>query len=184
MRTTRRLEDVEVLAEGAERRIVARAATARCSSPAPTASASTTRTSTASSTTSPTTLTSAATSPAACIRINRDGSIPKDNPWLGRATVAPETFAHGLRGSRRRRDQSRRPASCGSIDHGPQGGDEINIIRAGKDYGWPDVSYGVQYDARQTRWPQERAGRQRQDVDERRRGADLLLGAVDRAVRA
>jgi hypothetical protein len=35
------------------------------------------------------------------------------------------------------------------IDHGPQGGDEINIIRPGRDYGWPDVSYGVQYDARQ-----------------------------------
>jgi glucose/arabinose dehydrogenase len=37
-----------------------------------------------------------------------------------------------------------------AIDHGPQGGDEINIIRAGKDYGWPDVSYGRQYDARRT----------------------------------
>ena len=36
------------------------------------------------------------------------------------------------------------------VDHGPQGGDEINIIRAGRDYGWPDVSYGRQYDARQT----------------------------------
>jgi glucose/arabinose dehydrogenase len=35
------------------------------------------------------------------------------------------------------------------LDHGPQGGDEINIVRAGKDYGWPDVSYGRQYDARQ-----------------------------------
>jgi glucose/arabinose dehydrogenase len=35
-------------------------------------------------------------------------------------------------------------------DHGPQGGDEIDIVRAGKDYGWPDVSYGTQYDARQS----------------------------------
>ena len=35
------------------------------------------------------------------------------------------------------------------IDHGPQGGDEINIVRAGRDYGWPEVSYGRQYDARQ-----------------------------------
>src|SRR5262249_6757200 len=35
-------------------------------------------------------------------------------------------------------------------DHGPQGGDEINIVRAGRDYGWPDVSYGVQYDVRRT----------------------------------
>jgi glucose/arabinose dehydrogenase len=82
------------------------------------------------------------------IRINRDGSIPKDNPWLGRATVAPETFAHGLRDPE---GAAINPAT-GELwvaDHGPQGGDEINIVRAGKDYGWPDVSYGVQYDARQ-----------------------------------
>jgi glucose/arabinose dehydrogenase len=36
------------------------------------------------------------------------------------------------------------------VEHGPQGGDEVNIVRGGRDYGWPDVSYGVQYDARQT----------------------------------
>ena len=36
-----------------------------------------------------------------------------------------------------------------TVEHGPQGGDEINIVRPGKDYGWPDVSYGTQYDARQ-----------------------------------
>lgn len=83
------------------------------------------------------------------LRINRDGSIPKDNPWLGRATVAPETFAHGLRDPE---GAALNPAT-GELwvtDHGPQGGDEINIIRAGKDYGWPNVSYGTQYDARQT----------------------------------
>ena len=83
------------------------------------------------------------------IRINRDGSIPKDNPWLGRATVLPETFAHGLRDPE---GAALNPATgdLWTTDHGPQGGDEINIIRAGKDYGWPDVSYGRQYDARQT----------------------------------
>jgi len=83
------------------------------------------------------------------LRINRDGSIPKDNPWLGRATVAPETFAHGLRDPE---GAALNPAT-GELwvtDHGPQGGDEINIVRAGKDYGWPNVSYGTQYDARQT----------------------------------
>ena len=46
------------------------------------------------------------------------------------------------------RRSTRRPASLWTIDHGPQGGDEIDIIRAGNDYGWPDVSYGRQYDAR------------------------------------
>jgi glucose/arabinose dehydrogenase len=81
------------------------------------------------------------------VRINRDGSIPKDNPWLNRATVLPETFAHGLRDPE---GAALNPATgeLWATDHGPQGGDEINIIRAGRDYGWPDVSYGTQYDAR------------------------------------
>jgi glucose/arabinose dehydrogenase len=82
------------------------------------------------------------------IRINRDGSIPKDNPWLSRATVLPETFAHGFKDPE---GAALHPQTgeLWAIDHGPQGGDEINIVRAGKDYGWPDVSYGRQYDARQ-----------------------------------
>jgi glucose/arabinose dehydrogenase len=83
------------------------------------------------------------------LRINRDGSIPKDNPWLTRATVAAETFAHGLRDPE---GAAINPAT-GELwvtDHGPQGGDEINIVRAGKNYGWPDVSYGTQYDFQRT----------------------------------
>jgi glucose/arabinose dehydrogenase len=82
------------------------------------------------------------------IRINRDGSIPKDNPWLGRATVLRETFAHGFKDP----EGAALNPETGELwvtDHGPQGGDEIDIVRAGKDYGWPDVSYGTQYDARQ-----------------------------------
>jgi glucose/arabinose dehydrogenase len=83
------------------------------------------------------------------LRINRDGSIPKDNPWLGRATVPAETFAHGLRDP----EGAAINPTTGELwvtDHGPQGGDEINIIRPGKNYGWPDVSYGVQYDFQRT----------------------------------
>jgi len=71
------------------------------------------------------------------LRINRDGSIPKDNPWLSRATVPAETFAHGLRDPE---GAAINPAT-GELwvtDHGPQGGDEINIIRAGKTYVCPD----------------------------------------------
>jgi glucose/arabinose dehydrogenase len=82
------------------------------------------------------------------LRVNRDGSIPKDNPWLARATVAAETFAHGLKDP----EGAALHPTTGElwiIDHGPQGGDEIDIVRPGKDYGWPDVSYGRQYDARQ-----------------------------------
>jgi glucose/arabinose dehydrogenase len=82
------------------------------------------------------------------LRINRDGSIPKNNPWLSRATVPADTFAHGLKDP----EGAAIHPTTGElwlIDHGPQGGDEVNIVRAGKDYGWPDVSYGRQYDARQ-----------------------------------
>jgi len=83
------------------------------------------------------------------LRINRDGTIPKDNPWLSRATVAAETFAHGFKDPE---GAALHPQTgeLWTIDHGPQGGDEINIVRAGRDYGWPDVSYGKQYDARQS----------------------------------
>ena len=61
----------------------------------------------------------------------------------------PDTFAHGLRDPE---GAAINPATgeLWATDHGPQGGDEINIIRARKDYGWPDVSYGVQYDVRRT----------------------------------
>ena len=82
------------------------------------------------------------------IRINRDGSIPQDNPWLGRATVLRETFAHGLKDPEGAA-LNPQTGELWSIDHGPQGGDEINIVRGGRDYGWPDVTYGTQYDARQ-----------------------------------
>jgi len=82
------------------------------------------------------------------IRINSDGSIPADNPWLDRATVSAETYAHGLKdpeGAAIHPDTG----ELWIVDHGPQGGDEINVIRPRRDYGWPNVSYGVQYDARQ-----------------------------------
>jgi glucose/arabinose dehydrogenase len=82
------------------------------------------------------------------LRVTKDGWIPPDNPWLSRATVDAQTFAHGLKDPE---GAAINPATgqLWVIDHGPQGGDEVNIIRAGKDYGWPDVSYGRQYDARQ-----------------------------------
>jgi aldose sugar dehydrogenase len=82
------------------------------------------------------------------IRINADGTIPRDNPWLDRATVARETFAHGFKDPEGAAIHPE-TGELWVIDHGPQGGDEINIVRAGRDYGWPDVSYGTQYDARQ-----------------------------------
>jgi glucose/arabinose dehydrogenase len=82
------------------------------------------------------------------MHINRDGSIPRDNPWLGRSTVLAETWAHGFKDPE---GLAINPASgdLWILDHGPQGGDEIDIVKAGRDYGWPNVTYGKQYDARQ-----------------------------------
>lgn len=82
------------------------------------------------------------------MHINRDGSIPADNPWLGRSTVFAETWAHGFKDPE---GLAFNPASgeLWILDHGPQGGDEIDIVKPGRDYGWPNVSYGKQYDARQ-----------------------------------
>jgi glucose/arabinose dehydrogenase len=82
------------------------------------------------------------------LRVNKDGSVPKDNPWLSRATVDALTFAHGLKDPE---GAAIHPVTgeLWVVDHGPQGGDEVNVIRGGRDYGWPDVSYGRQYDARQ-----------------------------------
>jgi glucose/arabinose dehydrogenase len=82
------------------------------------------------------------------IRINPDGTIPGDNPWLGRATVDRATYAHGFKDPEGAAIHPE-TGELWLVDHGPQGGDEINIVRAGRDYGWPEVSYGVQYDARQ-----------------------------------
>ena len=83
------------------------------------------------------------------LRIGRDGSIPRDNPWLSRPTVPRALYAHGLRDPE---GAAVHPVTgeLWTIEHGPQGGDELNRILPGKDYGWPDVSYGTQYDARQT----------------------------------
>jgi glucose/arabinose dehydrogenase len=77
-------------------------------------------------------------------RINSDGSIPKDNPFVGTAGVPAETFSYGHRDPE---GLAINPATgdLWESEHGPMGGDEINIIRAGKNYGWPNVSYGRQY---------------------------------------
>jgi glucose/arabinose dehydrogenase len=82
------------------------------------------------------------------MHINRDGSIPRNNPWLSRSTVLPETWAHGFKDPEGLAIHPQ-TGELWLLDHGPQGGDEVNIVRPGRDYGWPNVSYGKQYDARQ-----------------------------------
>jgi glucose/arabinose dehydrogenase len=77
-------------------------------------------------------------------RINPDGSVPKDNPFVGTSGVPAETYSYGHRDPE---GMAINPIT-GDLwldEHGPLGGDEINIIKAGKNYGWPEVSYGRQY---------------------------------------
>jgi glucose/arabinose dehydrogenase len=78
------------------------------------------------------------------LRLNDDGSVPADNPFAGRPGYKPELFALGIRNAM---GLVVHPES-GEIwetENGPQGGDELNIIRAGKNYGWPTISYGRSY---------------------------------------
>jgi glucose/arabinose dehydrogenase len=79
------------------------------------------------------------------LRLRDDGSIPPDNPYLGRPGARPEVYSIG------HRDQLGLAwhAASGSLlaaDHGPNGGDEVNLVMARRNYGWPLSSYGRQYD--------------------------------------
>jgi aldose sugar dehydrogenase len=78
------------------------------------------------------------------IRLHDDGRVPKDNPFVGKAGWKPEKFTLG---NRNMQGAALHPQS-GVLwvhEHGPQGGDEVNIIRAGANYGWPVITYGVNY---------------------------------------
>ena len=77
------------------------------------------------------------------IRINKDGSVPPDNPFVGKAGALPEIWSYG-----HRNPQGATLAPDGTLwmhEHGPQGGDEINLPKPGINYGWPVITYGEQY---------------------------------------
>jgi len=78
------------------------------------------------------------------IRLNENGSIPKDNPFLSTAKSRPEIWSYGHRNPQ----GMARHFETGEIwsnEHGPRGGDEINLILPGKNYGWPVVTFGREY---------------------------------------
>ncbi len=81
---------------------------------------------------------------ATIIRLNLDGSIPKDNPFVGNNDALNEIWSFGHRNPQGLfyDPQSK---TLWSIEHGPRGGDEINRIEKGKNYGWPVISYGKEY---------------------------------------
>ena len=78
------------------------------------------------------------------IRLNEDGSVPKDNPFAGRKDAKPEKFTIG---NRNMQGAALHPKTreLWTHEHGPQGGDEVNVMRAGRNYGWPVITYGVNY---------------------------------------
>ncbi len=78
------------------------------------------------------------------VRVAPDGSVPKDNPFVGKAGALPEIWSYGHRNAQ---GAAINPASgkYWMHEHGPRGGDEVNIPQAGKNYGWPVIGYGVDY---------------------------------------
>jgi glucose/arabinose dehydrogenase len=78
------------------------------------------------------------------LRLNDDGTAAKDNPFVGKAGYRPEIYALGIRNAMGLAIHPE-TGELWETENGPQGGDELNIIRAGKNYGWPVISYGRSY---------------------------------------
>ncbi len=116
--------------------------------------------------------TSATTSARSCAS-RRTARCRKDNPFVGRADAKPEIWSYGHRNSQ---GAALHPTT-GKLwehEHGPRGGDEVNIPEKGKNYGWPVIGYGIDYNG---------AKIHESTVEARHGAADQALGAVDRAVR-
>ena len=77
-------------------------------------------------------------------RIHPDGRVPEDNPFIGRDGAKPEIWSYGHRNEQ---GLAINPATgvLWEIEHGPRGGDEVNIIGKGRNYGWPVIGYGIDY---------------------------------------
>jgi glucose/arabinose dehydrogenase len=78
------------------------------------------------------------------VRIHPDGTVPPDNPFVGRPGVQPEIWSYGHRNVQ---GAALHPETgqLWSVEHGPRGGDELNRPEAGKNYGWPVITYGAEY---------------------------------------
>lgn len=78
------------------------------------------------------------------VRLNLDGSVPKDNPFVGRQDARPEIWSYGHRNSQGLALDPR-TGRLWESEHGPRGGDEINLPQPGRNYGWPLVTHGINY---------------------------------------
>ncbi len=83
------------------------------------------------------------------IRLHDDGSVPSDNPFVDEADALPEIWSYGHRNMR---GLAIHPETndVWLVEHGPQGGDELNLVQPGLNYGWPVVGYGVNYGTGET----------------------------------
>ena len=81
------------------------------------------------------------------VRLHDDGRVPSDNPFVGRDDALPEIWSYGHRNLQ---GLTVHPVTgdVWSNEHGPRGGDELNLIVSGRNYGWPVVSFGINYDGR------------------------------------
>ncbi|MFO8153834.1 PQQ-dependent sugar dehydrogenase [Thioalkalivibrio sp.] len=77
-------------------------------------------------------------------RINTDGSIPEDNPFVDHDENAPEIWSYGHRNIQAAAVHPE-TGELWTIEHGPRGGDELNLTEAGENYGWPTIAYGIEY---------------------------------------
>ena len=78
------------------------------------------------------------------VRLMDDGSVPQDNPFAGHASALPEIWSYGHRNPQGLAFHPE-TGDLWSTEHGPQGGDELNVILPGRNYGWPVIGYGVNY---------------------------------------
>lgn len=78
------------------------------------------------------------------IRLHDDGRVPADNPFVGREGFRPEIYAYGIRSPQGLALHPER-GELWETEHGPRGGDEINLILPGRNYGWPTITYGINY---------------------------------------
>lgn len=78
------------------------------------------------------------------IRLNLDGTVPKDNPFVSNKEALPEIWSYGHRNPQGLFFDSK-SRKLFEMEHGPRGGDEINIVEKGKNYGWPVITYGKEY---------------------------------------
>lgn len=78
------------------------------------------------------------------MRLKRDGSVPKDNPFINDPQYLPEIYSYGHRNPQGLH-YDKKTQRLWEVEHGPRGGDEINLIEASKNYGWPVISFGKEY---------------------------------------